>query len=188
MTTVQISPRPPDERPPPRAPIHEPRREGAAFVRLRLAATPDSVRVVRRALADLCQRLGVGAARAGEIRLAVTEACTNVVLHAYGHEAARGLIEVDARRADGALVVIVRDYGSGLAPRPDSPGLGIGLSLMALLSSRFEVRRDPSDHNARRAPASSAQTQERLGWRPTQPGLISDLDRDGYFEPAASSP
>jgi hypothetical protein len=30
-------------------------------------------------------------------------------------------------------------------------------------------------------PASSAQTQERLGWHPTQPGLLPDLDRDQYF-------
>jgi hypothetical protein len=30
-------------------------------------------------------------------------------------------------------------------------------------------------------PASSAQTQERLGWRPTQPGLIPDLDHARYF-------
>ena len=32
------------------------------------------------------------------------------------------------------------------------------------------------------APASSAKTQERLGWRPKQPGLIADLDRPRYFE------
>jgi hypothetical protein len=31
-------------------------------------------------------------------------------------------------------------------------------------------------------PASSALTQERLGWRPTGPGLISDLNRMQYFE------
>jgi len=31
-------------------------------------------------------------------------------------------------------------------------------------------------------PASSAQTQERLGWRPTQPGLVADLDRPSYFK------
>jgi nucleoside-diphosphate-sugar epimerase len=31
-------------------------------------------------------------------------------------------------------------------------------------------------------PAASAQTQERLGWRPTQPGLIPDLDRPSYFD------
>jgi nucleoside-diphosphate-sugar epimerase len=31
-------------------------------------------------------------------------------------------------------------------------------------------------------PASSAQTQERMGWRPTQPGLITDLDHARYFD------
>jgi len=35
---------------------------------------------------------------------------------------------------------------------------------------------------ARDVPASSAQTQERLGWHPVQPGLISDLERGHYFE------
>jgi len=32
-------------------------------------------------------------------------------------------------------------------------------------------------------PASSAQTQERMGWRPVQPGIIADLDAEHYFEP-----
>jgi hypothetical protein len=31
-------------------------------------------------------------------------------------------------------------------------------------------------------PASSKLTQERLGWRPKQPGLIADLDNPRYFE------
>jgi nucleoside-diphosphate-sugar epimerase len=31
-------------------------------------------------------------------------------------------------------------------------------------------------------PASSKQTQQNLAWRPTQPGLIADLDRRSYFE------
>lgn len=30
-------------------------------------------------------------------------------------------------------------------------------------------------------PASSTQTQERLGWRPVQPALLQDLDREAYF-------
>jgi NAD(P)-dependent dehydrogenase (short-subunit alcohol dehydrogenase family) len=33
--------------------------------------------------------------------------------------------------------------------------------------------------------ASSAKTQEKLGWRPVQPGLIADLDQDHYFEKTA---
>jgi nucleoside-diphosphate-sugar epimerase len=37
------------------------------------------------------------------------------------------------------------------------------------------------------SPASSAQTQERLGWRPTKPGLIADLEQAHYFEQAANT-
>ncbi|HWO29750.1 MAG TPA: hypothetical protein VNO32_13230 [Candidatus Acidoferrum sp.] len=37
------------------------------------------------------------------------------------------------------------------------------------------------------APASSALTRERLGWRPVQPGLIADLDAEHYFEHAADA-
>jgi nucleoside-diphosphate-sugar epimerase len=36
-------------------------------------------------------------------------------------------------------------------------------------------------------PASSAQTRERLGWRPVQPGLIADLNAAHYFEHAADA-
>jgi nucleoside-diphosphate-sugar epimerase len=32
------------------------------------------------------------------------------------------------------------------------------------------------------APASSALTHELLGWQPTQPGLIEDLDKGHYFD------
>jgi nucleoside-diphosphate-sugar epimerase len=37
------------------------------------------------------------------------------------------------------------------------------------------------------APASSALTQERLGWRPVQPGLIADLNAEHYFEHTADA-
>jgi nucleoside-diphosphate-sugar epimerase len=37
-------------------------------------------------------------------------------------------------------------------------------------------------------PASSAQTQQRLGWHPTGPGLIADLDKMRYFETKAEIP
>jgi nucleoside-diphosphate-sugar epimerase len=36
-------------------------------------------------------------------------------------------------------------------------------------------------------PASSAQTQQQLGWRPVQPGLIADLNAEHYFEHAADA-
>ena len=37
------------------------------------------------------------------------------------------------------------------------------------------------------APASSALTQQRLGWRPTGPGLIADLNAMNYFEQPADA-
>jgi nucleoside-diphosphate-sugar epimerase len=36
-------------------------------------------------------------------------------------------------------------------------------------------------------PASSAQTRDRLGWRPVQPGLIADLNAEHYFEHTADA-
>jgi nucleoside-diphosphate-sugar epimerase len=36
-------------------------------------------------------------------------------------------------------------------------------------------------------PASSVKTQELLGWRPVQPGLIPDLDQAHYFEPGKTA-
>ena len=74
------------------------------------------------------------------LELAVSEAATNVVLHAYRTPGVGGRIHVTVCVDDGALDVSIRDHGCGMAPRPDSPGMGLGLSLMASESDRFEVR------------------------------------------------
>lgn len=57
---------------------------------------------------------------------------------------------------------------------------------MAVVS---ESREEAADHFgwmalffAMDGPASSAQTQEQMGWRPVQPGLIADLEEMSYFE------
>ena len=73
----------------------------------------------------------------------MTEACTNVVLHAYPHITGGGLM-VAVRLGDEALVVTVSDAGVGLRPRSDSPGLGRGLELIEALSDTLQIRdRDP---------------------------------------------
>ena len=35
--------------------------------------------------------------------------------------------------------MIVRDHGSGMAPRVDSPGLGVGLPVMAAIAEALEI-------------------------------------------------
>jgi len=72
------------------------------------------------------------------IGLAVTEAATNAVLHAYT-EKRPGEVRVVVCAEPERLVVVVRDWGDGMRPRPDSPGLGLGLPTIATLATSFKV-------------------------------------------------
>lgn len=73
------------------------------------------------------------------IAMCVTEAITNAVVHAYRHHERLGRIEMEAELDGHSLCVRVRDHGHGLKPRLDSPGLGLGLLLIAQLSARSEI-------------------------------------------------
>lgn len=72
------------------------------------------------------------------IALAVSEAVTNAVLHAYaGGEP--GEVSVHCRENRGAIVVEVADAGAGVTPRTDSPGLGHGLAIVGSLVQSLEI-------------------------------------------------
>lgn len=73
------------------------------------------------------------------IALCVTEAITNAVVHAYRNHERPGSIEMEAELDGEWLCVRVRDHGHGLKPRLDSPGLGLGLPLIAQISARSEI-------------------------------------------------
>lgn len=105
------------------------------MVRLLLPALPANVALVRQALAGLTDELGVEPARAADMKIALTEACTNVVVHAYGDEP--GPLEVTMTVEHRRLVLGVRDRGGGLHPLPgreEGAPLGFGLALIASLS------------------------------------------------------
>ncbi len=103
-------------------------------------AQPPQVAIIRRAVSGIARRGGADTEILIRLELAISEAATNVVLHAYRTPAAGGRIHVTACVDRGILDVCVRDTGCGMAPRPDSPGMGLGLSLMASESDHFEVR------------------------------------------------
>ena len=110
-------------------------------VRLRMPARPEGVGVVRQALAGVADALEVDAAVLADMKMAVTEACTNVVVHAYDED--DGLLEVDVRAEAAGLTIVVRDHGAGIQPRParsEPPALGLGLPLIAAMSDAFELR------------------------------------------------
>jgi anti-sigma regulatory factor (Ser/Thr protein kinase) len=107
-------------------------------VELVLPALPENVAVVRHVFAGVGDVLGMDSSSLGRLRLALSEACTNVVVHAYDEDK-RGTLEVDAIIEDRLLNVVVRDRGVGVRPRPDSPGLGMGLPLIAAVTDEVEI-------------------------------------------------
>ncbi len=112
---------------------------------LALAARAENIAIVRHALGGLGEAFGVPEPKLSDIRLAVTEACANVVVHAYpeGHD---GQMEVAASMHGDELTVLVRDWGRGIRPRSDSPGLGLGLSMIAALAERVQLGHDSDEH------------------------------------------
>jgi serine/threonine-protein kinase RsbW len=94
----------------------------------------------RRAVSAFAASAGATDRALGAIAVCVSEAVTNVVVHAYRHEDRPGRVEVEAELDGDALCVRIRDHGGGLEPRLDSPGLGLGLPLIAQLSASLEVR------------------------------------------------
>ena len=109
-----------------------------APLQLELPALPASVAAARRGVARSCADRALDH---DAVALAVSEAVSNVVVHAY-RDRAPGPVRISAGMDDDSLIVVVSDDGSGMVPRTDSPGLGLGLPLMARLASAIEIDGD----------------------------------------------
>ena len=113
-------------------------------LQMSLPARAENVAVVRHALAGLAERIGMDEAGVADLKTVVTEACMNVVVHAYP-DGRPGPLEIEAAPDLDGLTVVIRDYGLGIRPRPDTdgdhrPSLRIGMTLIAALSSSFEIK------------------------------------------------
>ena len=109
----------------------------APDLELTLPARPENVAVARHAIGGFADVLDVPDQTLADVKLAVTEACTNVVVHAY--PGGEGPITLRATVVDGMLRVVVSDEGRGILTRADSPGLGLGLPLIATLAESLEL-------------------------------------------------
>jgi serine/threonine-protein kinase RsbW len=111
-------------------------------VRLTLSNKPENVLLVREMLTGVAEMVDLDGSDLNDIRTAVTEACNNVVLHAY--EGDQGPLEVEVYGgARSALEVVVRDHGTGIRPRirgAQETALGIGLSVIQALVRSVEFR------------------------------------------------
>src|SRR4051794_30101948 len=102
-------------------------------------AAPETVGAVRNQIAALARACGLDEQRVGDVRLAVSEAATNALIHGSAAHEDAPKIHVEAERIGAELVIDIIDDGDGMRPRADSPGLGLGLSLMATVSDRLEI-------------------------------------------------
>lgn len=129
-------------------------------------AAPDSVAAARNALAKFAREAGATDEQMQAIRLVVSEAITNAVVHAYRHSE-RGEVHVSASYVEDDLWLLVADCGQGMRAREDSPGLGLGLALIAQLSDELQI-----------VGRGSGGTELRIRF---------DLSSDGAVQPSQSS-
>ncbi len=156
----------------------------APDVRLTMPARPEGVAVVRQALAGLADALAFDAAVLADMKMAVSEACTNVVVHAY--EDADGTLEVEMLADDAGLTIQVRDHGSGIHPQThrtrEVPALGLGLPLIAALSDAFELRGSAGQGTEVRMTFHYTRDGDPAEQNPVQ-GTVGD---DGRWDPGAA--
>jgi serine/threonine-protein kinase RsbW len=107
-------------------------------IRLSLPARPDHVVVVRHLVGALAESLRLPRPLVEDIRLAITEAFTNVVRHAY-IEGEDGPVDIDIETDVDRLMITVSDNGCGMRRNPSSSGPGLGLPLISALTDGFEI-------------------------------------------------
>jgi anti-sigma regulatory factor (Ser/Thr protein kinase) len=122
--------------PQPPAPIH-----------LRVLSDATFLAPVRKSVEAFCSRCGFDTAAVGEIGLCLNEAMANITRHAYGGASDKP-VEVDVDFDGAAVVVKVRDWGSGRKPPtepqhdPLKPG-GIGIVCLKTLLDGFAFTQLP---------------------------------------------
>jgi serine/threonine-protein kinase RsbW len=112
---------------------------GPAAVILSVPAEPESVSLVRQAVTGIADTLGMSPEARDDLRIAVTEAATNVVVHAYPERP--GIMRLEVWPDTDTMVIHVADHGCGIVPRVErvSAGLGLGIQLIAALSEQVSI-------------------------------------------------
>ena len=130
-------------------------------VTLTLSARPENVAVIRHMLGAFAESLRLSHELVEDLRLAVTEACTNVVRHAYP-EGDPGAVEVSIEPREDDLYVVVADSGRGIGTSRDTTGPGLGLPLIAAIADTVDLQSAPGGGSrvtmtfARRSPGGAA--------------------------------
>ena len=115
---------------------------GMREVRLTIPAKAEYVLLGRLALSGITRMRPLAAETLNDLKLAVTEACTNSVRHAYGDNG--GTVDIVYELHDDRLVVEVSDDGEGFDPdgveeTAELTEGGLGIAIIRALVDEFEV-------------------------------------------------
>jgi serine/threonine-protein kinase RsbW len=156
-------------------------RAGGPNVCLNLSNSAENVLLVRETLTGLAEAVGLDGGDLNDIRTAVTEACNNVVLHAY--EDKGGPLEVEIYVPRDAVDVVVRDHGSGIRPRipsVHSGSSGIGVPVIRALAQSVEFSSFEGEGTEVRMRFATPRTValEAISWQaPELPVVQAELAR-----------
>lgn len=123
-------------------------------IKLRIPAEADYLDIVRAALYAIAAKAGFAYEDIEDMKVAITEACSNAILHAYKGNDDRGEVDIEFLSSEGGLSITVRDYGAsrpgreapvtaaGLhgTPISEAPIGGLGLFMMKALMDDVKVR------------------------------------------------
>jgi serine/threonine-protein kinase RsbW len=116
---------------------------------LRMSPLPENLALARLALAGVGAVAGAAEADVADLKLAVTEACTNAILHGYS-DGAHGELVVRYRVGPAEVEVEVEDDGPGFDPsdpiveESERDGQGMGLMIIRSLTDTIAIESDES--------------------------------------------
>jgi serine/threonine-protein kinase RsbW len=118
-------------------------------VRLTIPAKPEYIALCRLALAGMSPVGGLSSETVADLKLALTEACSNSVRHAYGYDG-DGVVDIVYELHPDRVVIEVSDEGKGFVPgeQAESPEAmnesGLGIAIIRALADELELgeRRD----------------------------------------------
>ena len=113
--------------------------EQEADLFIKLPARSENLAVIRHAVGNVARQHGMGADGIADLQIVVTEACSNVVVHAYCDRPS-GPLEVEASCEASDFGVAVRDCGRGFrTAAQETEGLRLGLALISTIAPNFDV-------------------------------------------------
>jgi len=157
---------------------------GIPNVRLSLASRPENVVLVRQALRGLADIVDLDAIELNDISTALSEACNNVVAHAYPD--GPGPMDVEMQGFADGLEVTVRDHGCGLKPHASEPSEigGIGIPVMLALADSVEFAGTDGEGTDVRmrfsTPKAALLARESSREEPSE-GILVNGDGDGVY-------